>query len=753
MHSLKPFLKNNIFLILIMILIVAPVSVYAFNFDPMGAIYSFLGGMGLDFSQGLVGTIIGVIAGISLTILDLGFGFLNWTSSGDFVNQGMTSSMDNPLISQGWTAIRNIANILLVFGLVAVAISIMLEYQETKAKKMLINFVLIALLINFTPVICDTIIDIANSLMNAILRGGAAPQLKTALANRMNPQGLEDITTVIVLAIFCVVSAAIYFLYGVLFMFRYIQLWLLIIISPIAFASKVFLPTKAMDILKYILPEQCMWDAWWKDFMNWTFIGIPAAFSIYLSNLLMGITFQNPTAILSAPSGELEGVFSLLFSYLLPIGVLYQGFFMTMNKAASSLFDISGKLKNTLNTKGGNLVGYARGKYASGKRVYGAGKKAYRTGKSISQGTVGRAIEGYRSATSEGKGAVWATMRGVKNATLGAGEGRRVKKASEENQRKKDLETKAYNDLKNAPEKIDSVLKNKNVHSEEGRALYNAAIKLKLEQEGALGDNEKEYIKNNTDKLSDSSLQEIAKTDSKLAVEILSTPGFADKNPGSINEITSTLVNNKKGHVVSDLIKNKKFADSLTEKTRKQIISSNPELAPILKPPSEIKDVQKIIRENTEKGASPTSSIISLGAGMNKITMKNGKINQENEYKKSYGNLTEKQKEQVRKENSDYQAVVTRINALDKQPSLTQEEAEEMKDLKIRKEIWDGEEYITDINTQITDTNATLSTLNTSDPNYKMHEARLQKLQDDAQKFEVTRGNRERFLLAEGANP
>lgn len=414
MNLLNVISKNRKALLILILFCIFPA--FALADDVLG---NFLGGlasisgMALDVAKGVIGAALSFISGLSVQLLDLGLGFLQWTSSGDFINKGMTSSMDNPMISKGWTTVRNIANILLVFGLVAVAISIMLEYQETKAKKMLINFVLMALLINFTPVICDTIIDIANSLMRVFLKGGVSPDLSDELKNKIDSGKIENIITNAVLTGFCILSFFVYLLYGILFMFRYIQLWLLIIISPIAFASKVFLPTEASRYMSYILPDQCQWEAWWKDFLNWTFIGVPAAFTIYLSNELMAIIHNNASTIVSAPGGALEGTFSIIMCYMLPLGVLIQGFIMTMNKGNTAVFNVGGTLKGQFDKRvsnpirgGFNKLGGAveggvvgGGKWA-GRRMGGVGARMISSGEVSGLGNKIKHIAG--GVTSEG---------------------------------------------------------------------------------------------------------------------------------------------------------------------------------------------------------------------------------------------------------------------------------------------------------------------------------------------------------------
>lgn len=332
----KLFSLKSIFFILTFSLV--PVFFAYAAFDPVGYLggvvnggFNWVGSQGGEMAKGIIAAVVVAFSQFAIWILSLSLWFLNWTSSGDFIN-GDVVGMSNPIISVGWTAMRNIANILLIFGLVAIAISIMLGYEETKAKKMLITFVWIALLINFTPVICNAFVDIAQIIMKSFLSGGVSDTLVYQISeNIKSPQKTELIAPTMVLFIFSLFASFIYALYGILFLIRYIQIWMLVIISPVAFATHAFPEKVSSKWLSKILPPQCFWDRWWDDFLKYTFIGVPAAFSIYLSNVLMAAVQKNPQVLTSTPSGGVvEAGFSTLFSYIIPFAVLLQGFFMTM---------------------------------------------------------------------------------------------------------------------------------------------------------------------------------------------------------------------------------------------------------------------------------------------------------------------------------------------------------------------------------------------------------------------------------------
>ncbi|MFA5080228.1 MAG: hypothetical protein WC472_01215 [Candidatus Paceibacterota bacterium] len=361
LSSLKKY-----FIFIGILLLISPLITFAAGLEDLyqvGATISGIlgGGWAGEIANGLVGGIIASASTVSLAMMQITLDFLNWTASGDFVQAGMMSSIDNPMIAAGWGAMRNLANILLIFGLVAIAISIMVGYEETKAKKMLIQFVITALLINFTPVLCGVFIDVANIIMASFLKGGVSPAMISAIQNAKNVNDVESLPSMILLFIFSIFASIFYILYGLLFMVRYIYLWWLIVLSPIALASRVF---PSNEIIGEILPAQCQWNTWKKDFLNWVFIGVPAAFSIYLSETMMAAIVANPDVVTSSPSGYLGGAFSLIFSYFVAMAVMVMGFFMTVSKGG----DTGSKLKGVASSigrgawsrTGGKVTDYAK---------------------------------------------------------------------------------------------------------------------------------------------------------------------------------------------------------------------------------------------------------------------------------------------------------------------------------------------------------------------------------------------------------
>jgi hypothetical protein len=62
-----------------------------------------------------------------------------------------------------------------------------------------------------------------------------------------------------------------FFIFSALFILRYLAIWILVILSPLAFVFWILPATKKF------------WNMWWSNFIQWSIVGIPAAFFLYLA--------------------------------------------------------------------------------------------------------------------------------------------------------------------------------------------------------------------------------------------------------------------------------------------------------------------------------------------------------------------------------------------------------------------------------------------------------------------------------------
>ncbi len=210
----------------------------------------------------------------------------------------------NPIILVGWRIIRDIVNMGFILGLLYIGLATALRLSNFKMQKSFALLILIALVINFSPVICGIVVDASNLVM-AFFLGGATDWSK--LESVMTEDAAQNVSNAIeanftapaffnmlCLIIFGLVGGFIFLLYAALYLVRNIALWIIVIFSPAAFFSYIFNQTR-----KYFF-------AWWQQLIEWAFIGAITAFFIYLAAYSL-MLIQNGNITINPMSLE-EGI-------------------------------------------------------------------------------------------------------------------------------------------------------------------------------------------------------------------------------------------------------------------------------------------------------------------------------------------------------------------------------------------------------------------------------------------------------------
>lgn len=307
----------------------------------------------------LVSVVFQVLIAISGLFLNLACWILGWVTGPSFISAGFTA---NPFVTPAWALVRDLANMGFVIALVAIGLGTALRIGEYRAKKTLPLLIFIALLINFTPVICGVIIDASNIAMNFFLEGGIGFEgIKTTFLTQSSilwggikeTNFFEKLGTGIAMLAYNIIAGFIFLLFAVLFAARYVALWILVILSPLAFFS-------------YVLPAtRKFWKTWWNQFIQWTLIGVTAGFWLYLAEQIMMVRLTGSTP----PSEEFGGL-SAIFAYTIPIIFLGMGLVASLSITATGTEAIIGGAKK--------VEGWAKqkGKAWVGERVAGVREAA-----------------------------------------------------------------------------------------------------------------------------------------------------------------------------------------------------------------------------------------------------------------------------------------------------------------------------------------------------------------------------------------
>ena len=216
---------------------------------------------------GLLVALISIIVAIIAFIVNLLLIFIVWIAR-MFMETALELTLTYPYTSSaafkaGWSVMRDLANMSLVIVFVAIGVGTMLNLQ-TINKRMLGRFFIVAVLINFTPIITGIIIDLSNIAgfvfwNSAKTSSSALVNTQSALTGQVGdlfsriiaivgaffdgadyPAMIGVLVQSVISIVMNLVLIFVYMLLFFLFIGRTIMLSLLVIISPIAFIGLIF---------------------------------------------------------------------------------------------------------------------------------------------------------------------------------------------------------------------------------------------------------------------------------------------------------------------------------------------------------------------------------------------------------------------------------------------------------------------------------------------------------------------------------
>ncbi len=388
----KKFNKTAIFAVLICVIIglLAPDRFVFAQFSLGGAIAGIFAGL-----FGLVFNIIGTILGAILALIGQ---ILSWVMSPGFISLSYTDPARNEFIRIGWTLTRDLTNIIFVLALVAIGLGTALRISGYQVKKALPILIIIALLVNFTPIICGIIVDASNIVMNFFFEGVTGFDNFTSMVQAEwsswasgwtdfwkpigDNEAVESAAGALAIIFYDIIAIFVLSVYIFLFVMRYIMIWVLVILSPFAFAS-------------YILPAtRRFFSMWWNQFLQWSIIGIIMAFFLYLANHIILLVMSPDFAGQMAGGGKLVGLVDKILPWGIVIVFLLAGLFFGLSSSAMGASQI-------INL--GKRAGGATGKWAARRTGKWAKEKTGPLAKKIGEQLVKTPIPGEKISGFKGK--------------------------------------------------------------------------------------------------------------------------------------------------------------------------------------------------------------------------------------------------------------------------------------------------------------------------------------------------------------
>ena len=258
---------------------------------------------------------------------------LNWVLSPGFIKFSYTNPANNPVIETGLGVTRGFVNMLLVLVLVYIAIATILRLAGYETKKLLVTFIIVALLVNFAPVICGLIVDASNIVMNFFVQDLKADAFGKFMGRKVSglSSGFDEesdwdkiwqiVIQLAVMVPFLFVLTFILLLFTLIFILRYVVIWLLVILAPLAFVCYILPVTK-----KYF-------KMWWEQFLAWSFIGVTCGFFLYLGLLMVMYIKNDPSTVPVLTTGT-GGLFDSILPYFVSVVFLGIGFVFGLKTSA-----------------------------------------------------------------------------------------------------------------------------------------------------------------------------------------------------------------------------------------------------------------------------------------------------------------------------------------------------------------------------------------------------------------------------------
>ncbi|MFH1413132.1 MAG: hypothetical protein ABIG10_03870 [bacterium] len=200
--------------------------------------------------------------------------------------------INNDTVTMGWGIVRDLCNMFFILIMLIVAFCTVLRIQGFEIKALLKSIIIMAILINFSKLICGVIIDFSQVIMLTFVNafrdiggGNFTHMLGIDSLLDMDPEKMKSDTDITVWSllgafllalIYAVVALVVMVAITATLAMRMVMLWIYVILSPFAYLLAIIPATKSYSSL------------WWKQFTQNVVVGPVLAFFIWLSLATLG---------------------------------------------------------------------------------------------------------------------------------------------------------------------------------------------------------------------------------------------------------------------------------------------------------------------------------------------------------------------------------------------------------------------------------------------------------------------------------
>jgi hypothetical protein len=203
---------------------------------------------------------------------------------------GYNGYLDSTAVNVGWVMVRDLTNMGFVVILLIIAFATILGFERYEWKKLLPKFIFAAILVNFSRTICGLLIDASQIIMvtflngiSATIAGNVIEAFKLTKIESFNKEITPDsilapgilVASLAALG-FSILVLSVMGIYVLILLGRLIRLWILIVLSPLAFVLSVLPKTQPFA------------SQWWGELGDNLVTGPVILFFVWLSFVTVG---------------------------------------------------------------------------------------------------------------------------------------------------------------------------------------------------------------------------------------------------------------------------------------------------------------------------------------------------------------------------------------------------------------------------------------------------------------------------------
>lgn len=306
-----------------------------------------------------------------------------------------SESYTSNFIEKGWGIMRDIANVFFIIALIYVAVKTILDLSTSNNKRMIGMIIVVALLINFSLFATKIVIDASNILARVFYANiesvdkngvpkpaedGGEKSITVGLVKQFDPHtifgtksgsSISDNAGTFAAVLFLSILMMGYMVFmflsvTLLFVSRVVMLWILMIMSPIAFISMTM---PGIKIPSFNFSE------WWNQLSDNAFLAPIFIFFLYLiitfGDIVKVVTRVDSTSIPTVGGGGLNGADDATFTKYMGVVIPFILIFILLATAKRIAVKMSGEMGSMINKAGVVVGGFAGGALLGGAAALG----------------------------------------------------------------------------------------------------------------------------------------------------------------------------------------------------------------------------------------------------------------------------------------------------------------------------------------------------------------------------------------------